>query len=163
MRSSQFRLRWLGSVAVISFMCGCSSPVVEIPAEPCTALDGRFAGEFVRIGGTCAPDYEPPELRFVADDPPSTTITQTRFTETITTEFLRQGCQLDLKQTITRESDNSTSVELQGSLFMDSATEISGTIGLTEYEEDGSTPRCSATYEAIYTQKDVIVVEGPAE
>lgn len=159
MRSLQ--VRWLGLTAVVSFMLGCSSPVVEVPAEPCETVAGKFEADLQFIEGTCEPDYEAPGLKFDADDPRSTTRTETRFTDTLTTETLRTGCQIEMKQTLTSEENNRTRAVLESTLLMESESELSGTIDLTEYEADGTTPHCSATYDAVYTLKDVLVVDAP--
>lgn len=160
MSSSQVRVRWLGSAAVVTFMIGCSSPVVEVPAEPCPRPVGVFDGEVELVGGTCEPDYAPRSIKFEADDPNSTARTETRGGDTLVTETLLRGCELELKQSLLTPDDNRKLEVLEGTLFVESESEMFGTIELTKYEADGSTPRCSATYDVLYTAKSLIVEDA---
>ena len=141
-----------------SFVCGvcfcaawlfaCNAPI----AENCPKPVGTFQPEYVPIQSSCQEmGYQPFQLKFEADDPNSTTRTETRFADTVTTEVLLKGCELNVKQTLTAESTNRTRMALSGSLFVDSADSLSGTVSRIEFMEDGATQRCIATYDAYYT------------
>lgn len=141
-----------------SFVCGVSLCAAWLfacnakIAENCPKPVGIFKPEYSPIMSTCQEmGYQPFSLKFEADDPNSTTVTETRFADTVTTETLLKGCELNVKQTLTAESTNTTRMALSGNLFVESSESLFGTVQRVDFMEDGTTQRCVATYEALYT------------
>jgi hypothetical protein len=146
MRNSRFLL--VGSASFLAAsLIACNAPL----AENCPKPIGVFKPEYSQVAGTCQPGYQPFQLKFEADDPNSTTVTETRFADTVTTETLLKGCELNLKQTLTAENTNTTRMALEGSLAVVDESQLHGTVQRVDFMDDGATVRCSATYEALYT------------
>lgn len=141
-----------------SFVCGVSSYAAwllacnaQIP-ENCPKPVGIFKPEYSQIAGDCPENgYQPFQLKFEADDPYSNFLIENRFADTVTTETLLKGCELNLKQTLTAESTNRPRMALSGTLNVSGADALEGTVQRVDFMEDGMTQRCFATYYAMYS------------
>lgn len=146
-----------GALALAGNLVGCNA---ELPGN-CPKPVGIYKAQYSLLEGTCQAGYQPFALRFFADDPPSTTHTETRLADVVITEILLKGCELRVGQRVTGEGAAtgvaSTRSAIAGTLGVVDDTNLSGTITRTDFMEDGHTVRCSASYEAWYTRDDLLL------
>lgn len=152
MRNLQFLLHACGVSFLAALGFGCNADL----AENCPKPVGVYKAQYDLVGGTCQPGYEPFQVKFEADDPNSTTRTETRFADTVTTETLLKGCEIGLKQSVSGDSTRSVRSALNGNLLVE-ADVLHGTVERVDFMEDGATVRCSAIYEAYYTRDSLLL------
>jgi len=137
---------------------GCGVPV----ATECPRAIGVFHGRYTYMTGTCEPALQGRALLLESDDPGNTVRKVNNLSDVVTTEINLIGCTIGMKQDITDTLGTHKIQSLMGDLSVHDGTALSGQIYRTEYMPDGSTVRCTGTYDATYT-RDGAVLGGAAE
>ena len=145
-----------GGLLLAGTFLGCNQ---ELQGN-CPKPVGVYKAEYSMLSGTCMPGFEPFSLKFEADDPNSTTRTETRLADVIITETLLKGCELQVGQRVTGEGSSTgkpaTRSAIAGTLGVVDQGSLSGTVQRTDFLEDG-TVRCTAQYDAWYTRDDLLL------
>jgi hypothetical protein len=146
-----------GALSLAGTFVGCNAPA----QGNCPKPTGLYKAQYSLIQGTCAGGYQPYALEFGADDPPSTTRTETRLADVVITETQLRGCEITVGQRVTGEGatngSGSTRSAIAAQLGVVDDMNLSGSVVRTDFMEDGSTVRCSASYDAWYTRDDLLL------
>jgi hypothetical protein len=146
-----------GALSLASIFVGCNAPAQGNCPKPL----GVYKAQYSLINGNCTGGYQPFALKFEADDPPSTTKTETRLADVVITETLVKGCELQVGQRVTGEGatngNGSTRSAIAATLGVVDDMNLSGTVVRTDFMADGETVRCSASYDAWYSRDDLLL------
>jgi hypothetical protein len=153
LRMRSFDFIMIGAALLGLGSVGCGQPV----SGACQRAIGVYHGRYSFLTGTCEPTLQGRALVLEKDDLQSTIKKQTTLSDVVTTEINLIGCMIGMRQDITDTGQQRMKSSLKGDLEVGQDDSLSGQISRVEYMPDGSTVRCTGTYNALYTRDGAII------